>query len=154
MDFRATPLAKYRQTAVYGLSLALLLFLLKFLELNYLIMRHSFEVYAGLIAVIFTILGIWLAVKLIRPKLLIVERPAAAPAFHLNDTAVEKLGISPRELEVLQLMADGLSNRQIGERLFVSESTVKTHAASLNVKLHAERRTQAVEKAKRLGLIP
>lgn len=154
MDFSAKTWAKYRRTTIYGLSLALLLFLLKFLELNYLVMRHSFEVYAGLIAVVFTVLGIWLAVTLIRPKVLVVESPAAAQAFRLNDMAVEKLGISPRELEVLQLMAEGLSNRQIGERLFVSESTVKTHAASLNVKLHAERRTQAVEKAKRLGLIP
>lgn len=146
---------KYKQVAVYGFSLAVLLFLLKFIELNYLIMRHSFELYAGLIALIFTALGIWLALKLMRPKVLIMERPVAVyPDFRLNEKALEERRISPRELEVLQELAGGLSNREIAGKLFVSENTIKTHAASLYLKLDAARRAEAVEKARQLGLLP
>ncbi|MDB5005210.1 MAG: helix-turn-helix transcriptional regulator [Mucilaginibacter sp.] len=149
---------KYKQIIVYGVALALLLFLLQWLELRFVIFDHAFEVYAGAIALIFTALGIWLAQKLIKPKVktVVVEKQIFVDnnaGFILNQDAVDQLRISKRELEVLQLMADGLSNQEIAGRLFVSLNTIKTHSANLFEKLEAERRTQAIEKAKRLRLI-
>ena len=156
MAFRII-IIKNRQIILYGVSLALLLVLLKWLEWHFIIIGHAFEIYASAIAVIFTALGIWLAIKLITPKVktVIVEKQVFAPtSFVLNEAELNRLRLSARELEVLQLMANGLSNRQIAERLFVSLNTVKTHASNLFIKLEAERRTQAIETAKRLGLIP
>jgi DNA-binding CsgD family transcriptional regulator len=150
-------IAKHKQTILYGVYLAFLLFLLRWLELRFIIFDHAFEVYAGAIAVIFTVLGIWLALKLIKPKTIIVEKQVIidnSTPFILNEDAIDQLRISKRELEVLQLMADGLSNQEIAERLFVSLNTIKTHSANLFEKLEAGRRTQAIEKAKRLSLIP
>jgi DNA-binding NarL/FixJ family response regulator len=146
-----------KQNILYGLSLALLLLLLKWLEWHFVIVNHAFDVYASAIAIIFTGLGIWLAIKLMKPKVntVIVEKPVLADAgFNLNEAELNKLRISSRELEVLQLMAGGLSNQQIADRLFVSLNTIKTHTANLFLKLEVERRTQAIEKAKRLNLIP
>lgn len=141
----------------YGVSLCALLFLLNWLKLRLIIIDHAFEIYAGAIALIFTGLGIWLALKLTRPKVktVLVQQPVyvSKENFRVNETALHDLQISKRELEVLQLMADGLSNKEIAEKLFVSLSTIKTHANNLFEKLEAARRTQAVEKGKRLGLI-
>lgn len=139
--------------------MAILLILLKWLELRFIIYDYSFEIYAGAIAIVFTALGIWLAIKLTKPKVetVVVEKPVymqPGSAFVLNEKECTALGISKRELEVLERMAGGLSNQQIADQLFVSLSTVKTHSARIFEKLEVERRTQAVEKAKRLGLIP
>ena len=150
-------LIRNKQNILYGVSLALLLFLLKWLELRFVIIDHAFEIYAGSIAAIFTGLGIWLAIKLMKPrvKTVVVEKEIfTGPDFILNQTELNKLRLSSRELEVLQLMAGGLSNQQIAERLFVSLNTIKTHTSNLFLKLEVERRTQAIEKAKRLSLIP
>jgi DNA-binding NarL/FixJ family response regulator len=144
-----------KQNIIYGVSLAVLLLLLKLLEWHFVIINNSLEIYAGSIAVIFTVLGIWLALKLIKPKTVVVEKQIFTnPDFIFNAAAAEKLRLSTRELEVLQLMADGLSNQQIAERLFVSLNTIKTHTSNLFLKMEVERRTQAIEKAKRLNLIP
>ena len=145
-------LAKNKQVIYYGISLAALLFVLHWLELRLLILSHGFEVYAGAIAIIFTALGIWLAMKLTKPKTIVVEKQKPE-TFVFNASECEKLGISKRELEVLQLIANGMSNNEIAAELFVSLNTVKTHGARLFEKLEVNRRTQAVEKAKRLGLI-
>ena len=121
------------------------------------IINHTFEIYAGAIAAIFTGLGIWLAIKLMKPKVetVIIEKQVFTNAgFVLNKDALNHLGLSARELEVLQLIADGLSNQQIAGRLFVSVNTIKTHVSNLFVKMDVQRRTQAIEMAKRLGLIP
>ena len=144
---------------LYSISLALLLFLLKWLELRFIIFDHAFEIYIGAIALIFTALGIWLALKLTKPKLhtVVVEKEVYVnnnAGFVLNEAEMNRLGLSRRELEVLQLMAQGLSNGEIAERLFVSLNTVKTHSSKLFEKMDVKRRTQAVEKAKRAGLIP
>jgi len=150
-------LIRNKQNIIYGVSLALLLFLLKMLEWRYMVIDHAVEIYAGTIAVLFTALGIWLALKLITPKVktVVIEKQVFTnPDFIFNEAAAEKLRLSTRELEVLQLMADGLSNQQIAERLFVSLNTIKTHTSNLFLKLEVERRTQAIEKAKRLSLIP
>jgi len=149
---------KYKTTWVYGISLAVLLLLLKWLELTFIIYDHAFEIYAGLIALLFTGLGIWLARILTKPKIekTVVEKNVLrdpAHPFAVNEKELLRLGISLRELEVLQLMALGLSNQEIANRLFVSLNTVKTHAARLFGKLDVQRRTQAVERGKRMGLI-
>jgi two-component system, NarL family, response regulator LiaR len=152
-------LFKYKLALLYGGALALLLFLLKWLELRFIIIDHAFEVYIGAIAVIFTALGIWLAIKLIKPKVktIVVEKEIyinKGADFTVNETELNKLGLSKRELEVLQLMARGLSNQEIAARLFVSLNTIKTHSSRLFEKMDVKRRTQAIEKAKRLSLIP
>lgn len=151
--------AKNKTNLLYGALLGALVFLLNWLELRFVIFEHSFEIYAGVIAIIFTCLGIWLAIKLTRPKIetVIVEKhiyPDPGADFVLNEKQLASLGMSKRELEVLQLMAEGLSNEEIGRRLFVSLNTIKTHSSKIFEKMDVQRRTQAIEKAKRLGLIP
>ncbi|MBL0183971.1 MAG: DNA-binding response regulator [Chitinophagaceae bacterium] len=150
--------SKNKSIIAYSISLALLMFLLKWLELRFVIFDHALEVYIGAIAVIFTVLGIWLALKLTRPKVttIVVEKQVYINPgeFVLNETAVNELGLSKRELEVLNLMAEGCSNQEIASRLFVSLSTVKTHSSNLFFKLDVKRRTQAIEKAKKICLIP
>ena len=152
-------LLRNKATIIYSISLACLLFLLKWLELRFIIFHHSFEIYIGFIAVIFTVLGIWLALKLSKPKIetVVVEKEvyvARNENFILNTSLISQLELSKRELEILSLLAQGHSNQEIATKLFVSLSTVKTHIQNLFEKLEVKRRTQAVEKAKRLGLIP
>ncbi len=141
------------------------MFLLKWLELRFMIFNHSFEIYIGFIALIFTGLGIWLALKLSKPKIetLVVEKevyvttqenPDRPAVFIRNASLISELQLSKRELEVLSLMAQGHSNEEIAAKIFVSLSTVKTHNQNLFVKLDVKRRTQAVEKARRLNIIP
>lgn len=150
---------RHKDSLLYGAVLAALLFLMKWLELRFVILDHAFEIYAGGIALLFTGLGIWLALKLAKPRIktVTVEKEVyvtASPDFRENEEEIARLGISKRELDVLRLMADGLSNGEIAERLFVSLNTVKTHSSNLFEKLDVKRRTQAVEKAKRLTIIP
>ena len=152
-------LIKHKTILLYGISLALLLFLLRWLELRFIIFDHAVEIYIGAIAVIFTALGIWLELKLTKPKIerVMVEKEIyieKGREFVFNEAEFTRLGISKRELEVLQLMAEGLSNAEIAGRLYVSLNTIKTHASNIFFKLDAGRRTQAIEKAKSLCLIP
>lgn len=150
------PLVK-KTVLLYGILGGVLIAALKLVEYRFLVLEHSLEIYGGIVAVIFSGLGIWLGLKLTRPRteFLIKEVPvpAAAP-FTRNEASRQKLGITQRELEILEAIAAGLSNKEIAERLFVSENTVKTHAARLFEKLSARRRTQAVQRAKEAGLIP
>ena len=148
-----------KATILYSISLAFLLFLLKWLELRFIIFDHSFEIYIGFIAIIFTGLGIWLALKLSKPKIktVVVEKEVIVTRnenFVLNSSMVSELELSKRELEILGLLAQGLSNQEIAAKLFISLSTVKTHLQNLFQKLDVKRRTQAIEKAQRLSLIP
>jgi len=153
-------LLKNKLVILYGASLAAILLLLKWLEYRLVIIDHSFEIYIGAIALIFTCLGIWLAVKLTKPKTktIIVEKevfvnPPAAE-FIASEKVLSEYNISKREWEVLSLMAEGLSNQEIAEKLFVSLNTIKTHSSRLFEKLDVKRRTQAIEKGKRVGLLP
>ena len=141
---------------IYGLCGGLLIVLLKLIEYRFLVVEHSIEIYGGLVAALFAGLGIWLGLKLTKKKETVVvkEVPAAAQPFSVNEARLRELGITRREREILELIADGLSNREIAERLFVSENTVKTHSSRLFDKLSAKRRTQAVQIGKELGLIP
>jgi DNA-binding CsgD family transcriptional regulator len=142
---------------VYGILGGVLIAVLKIVEYRFLVLEHSLEIYGGIVALLFSALGIWLGLKLTRTRETVVVREVPVPVpgpFTRNDARLEKLGITPRELEILEALAAGLSNREIAERLFVSENTVKTHAARLFGKLSARRRTQAVQRAKEEGLIP
>ncbi len=150
--------AKRREILLYGLSLAAVLILLKWLETHFIVFNYRLELFIGSISIVFTALGIWLAMKLMKPKVetKIIEKEifieTSAPK-EIDQKEIEKLGISKRELDVLALMATGLSNEEIAEKLFVSLNTVKTHSSNIFLKLDVKRRTQAVEKAKRLNII-
>ena len=150
-----------RHILIYGLIGGILIAILKWTEYRFLVVEHSLEIYGGLVAATFAVLGIWLGIRLTgkREKIVIKEIPVPVPAipgepFHLNERKREELGITPRELEILELIAQGMSNREIAEKLFVSENTVKTHSSRVFDKLGAKRRTQAVQFGKEFGLLP
>ena len=146
-----------RHVLIYGLVGGVLIALLQWMQYRFLVLEHSLEIYGGLVAVTFAILGIWLGLKLTRPKETIVVKEVPVPAtqpFVLDDRKREDLGITRRELDILELIAQGLSNREIAEKLFVSENTVKTHSSRVFDKLGAKRRTQAVQLGKEFGLLP
>jgi DNA-binding CsgD family transcriptional regulator len=146
-----------RHVLIFGLVGGVLVVLLKLTEYRLLVIEHSFELYAGLIAAIFAALGIWLGIRLnaSRRQVITVEVPQPnGQPFTLNQKKRDQLGITPRELEILELVAAGMSNREIAGKLYVSENTVKTHCARAFDKLGAKRRTQAVQLGKELGLIP
>jgi NarL family two-component system response regulator LiaR len=148
---------------IYGLCGGLLIVVLRLIEYRFLVLERSIEIYGGLIAVFFAALGVWLGLKLTKNKVVVKEVPIEVPIevqvptsgpFVLNQMKLQQLGITARELEILQLIAGGMSNREIAERLFLSENTVKTHSSRLFEKLSAKRRTQAVQIGKELQLIP
>jgi two-component system, NarL family, response regulator LiaR len=146
-----------RHILIYGICGGVLILLLRLVEYRFLVLEHSLEIYGGLVALVFAVLGIWLGLKLTRKEEVVVvkEVPVSSPqTFVLNEAKVADLGITPRELEILQLISSGLSNREIAHKLFVSENTVKTHSSRVFDKLNAKRRTQAVQIGKELGLIP
>ena len=142
---------------LYGSMGGILIAALKWSEYRFLVIEHSVEVYGGLIAVTFTVLGIWLGFKLTRTAHTIPETQLIAPAVESAFPVKRKrtdLSITARELEILELIAHGMSNREIAERLYVSENTVKTHSSRVFSKLGAKRRTQAVQLGKEFGLLP
>ena len=144
-------------TLIYGLCGGVLIVVLRLVEYRFLVVEHSVEIYGGLIALLFSGAGIWLGLKLTRQKEVLVVKEVSVPSsqpFALNEDRMKDLGITKRELEILELIAQGMSNREIAEKLFVSENTVKTHSSRLFDKLSAKRRTQAVQIGKELGLIP
>lgn len=128
---------------IYGLVLAIFILILKYLEIKYKSKLLSTEIYSGLFAIIFTSFGIWLALKWSKPKAVAKN----------SDFVIKELNLSVREMEVLHKIAEGLTNKEIGEQLFVSESTIKTHTSNLFSKLNVSRRTQALQKAKEIGII-
>jgi ATP/maltotriose-dependent transcriptional regulator MalT len=146
-----------RHILIYGVVGGVLIAGLKWTEYRFLVIEHSFEIYGALIATTFAILGIWLGLKLTKTRETIVVREipvATTRVFSVDDTTRENLSITPRELEILGLIAQGLSNREIAEKLFVSQNTVKTHSSRVFDKLGAKRRTQAVQIGKEFGLLP
>lgn len=147
---------------LYGLLGGLLVAGLKLVEYRYLVVEHSIEIYSGIVAALFSALGIWLGLRLTRPKETVVVKEVPVPVevrvplepFVLNRERQQQLGITSRELEILGAIAEGLSTREIAAKLSVSENTVKTHSSRLFEKLQAKRRTQAVQIGKEAGLIP
>jgi two-component system, NarL family, response regulator LiaR len=160
-----------RHALIFGLVGGLLIATLQYTEYRFVIIEHSVELYGALVAILFAAFGIWLGLRITRSRETVRETiretvvvkevlvPAEAPAqekvsFAPNTLHQQTLGITPRELEILALIARGLSNREIATQLFVSENTVKTHCARTFDKLGAARRTQAVQRGKELGLLP
>jgi DNA-binding CsgD family transcriptional regulator len=152
-----------KKLLLYGICLALLGVVLRLVEYEMVIIDHSLELYGGTIALIFMIAGVLLGRKTSKPKhlndsvafpSLQLASPVQVTVIKEDDPGLEKLGISKREFEILQLMAAGLSNQEIADKTFVSIHTVKTHVSNLLFKLDAKRRTQAVIRARELQLIP
>src|ERR1043165_3842523 len=150
---------------IYGVTGGVLIVVLRLIEFRFLVVEHSIEIYGALIAALFAAVGIWLGLKLTRKEEVVllkeveVVREVPVPIsngepFTVNEQQLRQLGITKRELEILELIAQGLSNREIADKLFVSENTVKTHSSRLFDKLSARRRTQAVQIGKEMGLIP
>jgi len=151
-----------RDILLYGVTGGVLIAVLNLMEYRFLVVEHWVEIYVALVAALFAGLGIWLGLTLTKKKPAVIVRetiiqevPApATAAFVVDQKRVGQLGITARELEILGLIAIGLSNREIADRLFVSENTVKTHSSRLFDKLGAKRRTQAVQIGKTARLIP
>jgi DNA-binding CsgD family transcriptional regulator len=146
-----------RHVLIYGLIGGFLITVLKWTEYRFLVVEHSIEIYGALIGATFAGLGIWLGIKLTETGRRIVVKELSVRAgspFVLNQRKQEDLGITRRELEILALVAQGMSNREIAEKLYVSENTVKTHCSRAFDKLGAKRRTQAVQLGKEFGLLP
>jgi DNA-binding CsgD family transcriptional regulator len=149
---------EHRPILLYGLLLALLVFVLKWLQWKFLIVDNAIDIYVGLIAVFFTALGVWVANQLVKPKVetIIVEKEIILQQpenFRIDESALEKLNLNPREYQVLQLLAKGHSNADIANDLFLSLSTIKTHTSNLYLKMDVKSRTQAITKAKLLRII-
>lgn len=157
MTFLKDIWLKTRYITLYGLLMAFLVFVLKWSQWRFLILDNALDIYIGLIAVFFTILGVWIALQLVKPKVqtVVVEKEVyiqPSDDWTINEAELKKLNLSAREYEVLQLLAKGQSNAEIAENLFLSTSTVKTHASNLFVKMDVKSRAQAIEKAKRLKI--
>jgi len=154
-----------RHVLIFGVVGGLLIAILQYTEYRFVVIEHSVELYSALVAVLFASFGIWLGQRITRRRetvretvvvreVLVPAETAALLPFAPNAARQQALGITARELEILTLVAGGLSNREIATQLFVSESTVKTHCARAFDKLGAARRTQAVQRGKELGLLP
>jgi DNA-binding CsgD family transcriptional regulator len=152
----------------FGVVAGLLILAMELVQYRFLVVERSVEIYGAIVAAAFADAGIWLGLTVTKRKVVSVEVPVEVPVevrvevpvpvpagpFVLNTAKVEELSLTPRELEVLNLIAEGLSTREMAGRLFVSENTVKTHTGRVLEKLGASRRTQAVQLAKQLNLIP
>jgi len=153
-----------RHVLIFGLVGGLLIAILQFTEYRFVVIEHSVELYSAVVAIVFASFGIWLGLRITRRRETIVVKevlvptsgPGAEPpsAFAPDTVQQQRLGITARELEILALIARGLSNREIANQIFVSENTVKTHCSRVLNKLGAARRTQAVQRGKELGLLP
>lgn len=153
-----------KRVLFYGLAGGVLIALLKAIEYQHFARLYPTEIYVGLVAVLFSVLGIYFGLRWTKAREVVVVKEVevqvpvrAAPQegpFVPDAEKLKELGITPREHEILGLIAEGLSNREIGVRLFVSENTVKTHSSRLFDKLGVNRRTQAVQKGRELRLIP
>jgi NarL family two-component system response regulator LiaR len=146
-----------RHVLIYGVVGGILITALKWTEYRFLVAEHSIEIYGALIAATFAVLGIWLGLRLTGTQQTVVVKEVPVPVarpFTPDPKKREDLGITPREFEILELIAQGLSNREIAGKLFVSENTVKTHSSRVFDKLGAKRRTQAVQLGKEFGLLP
>ena len=148
-----------RHVLIFGIVGGLLIVTLQYTEYRFIVIEHSVELYSALVAILFAAFGIWLGLRITRRRETIIVKEVLVPIdpsepFAPNTAQQQSLGITARELEILTLVARGLSNREIATQLFVSENTVKTHCARAFDKLGAARRTQAVQRGKELGLLP
>lgn len=146
-----------KRLLLYGLVGGVLIAVLKWIEYKHFVHAYPTEMYGGLVALIFTVIGAYLGLKWTARKEVIVVKEVRVRdegPFVLDPARVRDSGLTPREHEILELIAAGHSNREIAEKLFVSENTVKTHSSRVFEKLGVNRRVQAVQKGRELGLIP
>jgi NarL family two-component system response regulator LiaR len=146
-----------KELFIYGGLCGLIIILLKLVEYRFLILDNKIEFYGGAIALVFVVLGIWFGTKMAKKKEVVVIKEVMinnSEPFTLNEDKLKEVGISKREYEILEQIAKGLSNKEIADKLSVSENTVKTHSSRIFEKLDVNRRMQAIQKAKELGLIP
>lgn len=146
-----------KQIVLYGIALGALLIVLKLLEFNLVIRNNVFEVYAGIVAMLFCAVGIWVGLKYanIKPNTTkIVVEVQSSINFKADEKIISELGISKREYEVLEMIAKGHTNQEVADKLFVSHNTIKTHLSNLFAKLDVNRRTQAIQRAKELNILP
>ncbi|MBN8678756.1 MAG: hypothetical protein J0M29_11070 [Chitinophagales bacterium] len=142
----------WKHLALYGITLGLLMASLQYSKLHILTYGQSEKWYIIVIAILFAAVGIWAGMRWNRKPA--TSKPDTPSPVLPKDQILAQLGITPRELEVLEQIAEGKSNQEIAESLFVSLNTVKTHLSNIFAKLDAQRRTQAIQKAKSLGLLP
>jgi two-component system, NarL family, response regulator LiaR len=156
-ELRLKKILIHKELLLYALVMALLLFVVKWIEYHVYILSHRMELYMGFVALLFTLLGIWASKKLTKKETIIIEKEVIVQKnvhFQINQKELSNRKISQRELQVLELMSDGLTNQEIADRLFVSLNTIKTHSSNLYEKLEVKRRTQAIETAKKLNILP
>ena len=147
-----------RHIILYGLATASLIFGLKWLQWNFLIMENAIDIYIGLLAIIFTMLGAWIATQLIKPKIqtvflekhIMIYKPRE---FILNQAGLKRLNLTNREYQILKLIVQGYSNSGIAEKLFLSLSTIKTHVSNLYTKINVKSRFQAIAVAKKMKIV-
>lgn len=146
-----------RTVILYGLALALLTAVLKSIEYRYMLRDFSTEFYVAMVALLFTGLGLWVGLKWKQSKEekspLYPKATGTDQIIEINTENLAQIGLSQREFEVLKLMAEGCTNQEIADQLFISLNTVKTHSSNLFAKLDVRRRTQAIQKAKELQLL-
>ncbi len=156
-ELRLKKILIHKELLLYALVMAVLLFVVKWIEYRVYVFSHRMELYMGFVALLFTLLGIWASKKLTKKETVIIEKEVIVQKnvhFQINQEELSNRKISQRELQVLELMSDGLTNQEIADRLFVSLNTIKTHSSNLYDKLEVKRRTQAIETAKKLNILP
>jgi DNA-binding CsgD family transcriptional regulator len=149
---------KLRFLLLYGLAIGVLLSLMAWSKYRFMVIDHAMEMYVLLVAAVFVGVGVWVGLRWSAPAPTLADNVPEAPAKMIvspetNLRLLDQYGISSRELEVLVQLSKGLSNEEIADQLFVSTNTVKTHLGNLYAKLDVKRRTQAIEKARSIGLI-
>ncbi|MFD2587119.1 response regulator transcription factor [Croceitalea marina] len=143
---------------LYGLATASLIFGLKWLQWNFIIRENAIDIYIGLIALMFTLLGAWIASQLIKPKAqaILVDKQNMIPQakeFKLNEAGLKRLNLTNREYQILKLIAQGHSNSEIADELFLSLSTIKTHVSNLYTKMNVKSRFRAIAVAKEIKIV-
>ena len=146
------------QIVLYALAIAALIFGLKWIEWNFLIVENAVDIYVGTIAIVFTLIGGWVATQLIKTKkqTVIVQKEVVIhqpKTFTLNQNELNKLNLTDREYEILKLLAQGHSNAEIAGHLFLSLSTIKTHVSNLYSKMDVKNRYEAMTRAKSLEIV-
>jgi len=137
----------------FGLIILALLILFKVAQFSHFLSTDGVEIWIAIFSIAFFLIGIFLSRRLFTPKPRVIEKEIVVNHTAVDEKQLEKTGISKRELEILQLIDEGLSNQQIADKLFVSENTVKKHVSNLFLKLDVERRTEAVKKAKEMRIL-
>ena len=140
----------YRSILIFGCLLAVFAVLLQLVEYKYYIGHLTTDIYTSVVATIFTGVGIWIGVNILKSK---KEEQALVTNPEMQQAKIKELNLNDREYEMLQFIAKGLSNQEIADELYLALPTIKTHISNLYSKLDVRSRTQAIYKAQALNLI-